>query len=206
MFLRDSMKTACPSPHIVWPRKEREVNPFPGCCNYTAWSSQAVYLPAGDVTAPSARKLLSSTLKSRFIIHELQNLKSAIKVFSNNNNKKGTTAAASIMEALDLFLVFSHEKSISWTRKRWHRPDVTVHYRRFLSLLSVKMSWPSADPSSGQGGVLLLLPHHTLTEPVWQRQAGATASHFKAASVTQILPLVAQTKEEPKNIHFTFFP
>lgn len=88
MFLRESIKTACPLLHIVWPRKEREANPFFGCCNYRAWSSQAVYLPAGDVTAPSTRKLHSSTLKSIFIIHELQNLKEVIKVFSNNNKKR----------------------------------------------------------------------------------------------------------------------
>lgn len=84
MFLRDSVKTACPCLHIVCPRKEKEEDPFFGCCNYTAWSRQTVYLPTGDVTAPSARKLLYSTLKSRLIIHEQQNLKGAIKVFSNN--------------------------------------------------------------------------------------------------------------------------
>lgn len=50
-------------------------------------------------------------------------------------------------------------KDIGWTRKRWHGLDVWVHYRRFLSLPSVKLSWPSADPSSGQGGFLRLLPH-----------------------------------------------
>lgn len=44
------------------------------------------------------------------------------------------------------------------------------------------------------------------TEPVWQRQAGAAASHFKAASLTQYLPLVAQNKEEPRDIRFTFLP
>lgn len=72
------------------------MNPFFGCCNYTAWSSQIVYLPTGDVTAPSTRKLHSSTLKSRLVIHEQENLKGAIKVFSNNK-KKETTARASII-------------------------------------------------------------------------------------------------------------
>lgn len=123
MFLRDSVKTACPSLHIVCPRKEKEVIPFFGCCNYTAWSSQTVYLPTGDVTAPSARKLHSSTLKSRLIIHEQQNLKGAIKVFSNNKKKKQQLQPQLYMETLDLFLVFSHDKRHQLNQKKmtWAR-------------------------------------------------------------------------------------
>lgn len=45
-------------------------------------------------------------------------------------------------------------KSISWARKGWHRPDVTLHYRGFQSLPRVRLSWLWADPSSGQGGFL----------------------------------------------------
>ena len=62
------------------------------------------------MTAPSARKLHSSALKSRLIIHEQQNLKGAIKVFSNNKKKKQQLQPQLYMEALDLFLVFSHDK------------------------------------------------------------------------------------------------
>lgn len=43
-------------------------------------------------------------------------------------------------------------------------------------------------------------------QAVWQRRAGAAGSHFKAASTTQNLPLVAQNKEDPKDTHFGFLP
>lgn len=45
-------------------------------------------------------------------------------------------------------------KSINWARKRWHRPDVRVHYRRFQSLPRVRLCWLWADLPSGQGGFL----------------------------------------------------
>lgn len=84
------------------------MNLFIGCCNYTAQSSQTVYLPTEDVTAPSARKLHSSALKSRLVIHEQQNLKEAIKVSSNNNKKETTVTASIIYEGFgSLFSIFT---------------------------------------------------------------------------------------------------
>lgn len=72
------------------------------------------------------------------------------------------------------------KKSSSWTRKRWHEPDVTMHYTRFLSLPSIKLSWPSADPSSGQGGFLLLLPHHTLNRASVARAGGSCSQPLQS--------------------------
>lgn len=186
MFLRDSIKTACPSLHIEWPRKEREANSFFGCCNYTAWSSQAVYLPAGDVTAPSARKLHSSTLKSRFIIHELQNLKGAIKVFSNNNKKRNNCYSLNYGGFGSVFSIFTWKKN-QLNQKKWHGPDVTVHYRRFLSLPSIKLSWPSAVPSSGQGRFLLLLPHHTHNRASVAKAGGSCSQPLQSSQPHSVL-------------------
>lgn len=63
------------------------------------------------MTAPGARTLHSSALKSRLLIHEQPNLEGAIKVFSNNNNKKEQQLQLQLyMEVLDLFLVFSQDK------------------------------------------------------------------------------------------------
>lgn len=125
----------------------------------------------------------SSTLKSRFIIHELQNLKGVVKVFSNNNKKGNNCYRFNYGGFGSVFSTFTWKKSSSWTRKRWHKPDVAMHYRRFLSLPSIKLSWPSADPSSGQGGVLLLLPHHTLNRASVANAGGSCSQpHSELAS------------------------
>lgn len=56
-----------------------------------------------------------------------------------------------------------------------------MHYRRFLSLPSIKLSWLSADPSSGQGGLLLLLPHHTLNKASVAKAEGSCSQPLQSS-------------------------
>lgn len=110
------------------------------------------------------------------------------------------------MEPLYLFLVFSHGK-----KKASAEPEKDDIGQMLPCIIEDFCHCPAS-------GCLGLQQMHPLvredsscsflttpsTEPVWQRQARAAASHFKAASLTQNLPLVAQNKEEPKDICFTF--
>lgn len=82
-----------------------------------------------------------------------------------------------------------------------------MHYRRFLSLPRIRLSWASADAAFGQGGFLLLLPHHTLNRASVAKAGWSCSQPLQRSQPhSELASGGPKQGEEPKDIRFTFLP